>query len=39
MGIRDVQCEDVDWIQLVEDRDQQKDLVNMVMEVMDLHVP
>jgi hypothetical protein len=30
MGLREIGWEDVDWIQLAQDRDQQQDLVNTV---------
>jgi hypothetical protein len=31
MGFRNIRCGDMDWIDLAEDRDQWRDLVNTVM--------
>jgi hypothetical protein len=33
MGLRDIGCNDVDWIDLAEDRDQWRALVNTVMNL------
>jgi hypothetical protein len=36
MDLREIECEGVDWMHLVQDRDQWQALVNMVMN---LHIP
>jgi len=33
MGLREIQWEDVDWMNLAEDRDQWQALVNMIMNL------
>jgi hypothetical protein len=33
MGLREIQWEDMDWMNLAEDRDQWQALVNMIMNL------
>jgi len=37
MNLREIGCEDVDWIHLAQDRDQWHALVNMVMNLWILY--
>jgi hypothetical protein len=38
MNLRDIKWDGIDWIDLVQDRDQWRDIVNMVMNLQVLNM-